>query len=162
MEVDVRDTFTVCAHSWYRITKRTVVVASLVTENGRAVQGVGANRWSEGKATEAAIENAKRITRETDVGVKIRSIRLPNHRTQYNFLEEQSVVQGQHSPSFGGRPTIEVQVTDGDRTADGKGKQGVFSALFSLGPKNQFVDAELNAIEAAVADLQRTGRTTLD
>ena len=161
MQIDIRETYTVCDPSWWRLTTQTIVVVQAVTENGREIQGIGAHVWSKDKATDRAIENAKELADETNVSCRIRRVTVPSQRTSYSFLETQGVVRSEHHPSFGGRPVVEVTVSDGDRQADAKGKQSLLGSI-GFGWGGQFSDATRNAVESGAANLRRTGMTTVD
>jgi hypothetical protein len=161
MQLDIKETYTVCNPSWWRLTKQTIVVVNAVTENGREIQGIGAHVWSKDTATDRAIDNAKQLARDTEVSFKIKRVTVPNQRTSYSFIETQGVVRSEHNPSFGGRPVVEVTVSDGERQADAKGKQGLLSS-FGFGWGGQFANAAKSAVEAGAANLQRTGVTTVD
>ena len=161
MDVDIVETYTVCSFPWYRLTKRNIVLATARTEDGREIQGIGAHNFSVAKAEERAIESVKELAVETDVSFTVTEIAVPSQRRVYSFLKQQGVVRSDHKPSFGGRPTVEVQVSDGERQADGKGKQGFMSALLSLGWKGQFSNAIVNAVESASGSLNRTGTVSV-
>ena len=162
MKVDITQTYTVCSFPWYRITKHNIALATAVTEDGREVQGIGAHTFSTSKAEERAIENAKEMAVETDVSFTVTRIAVPSQRTVYSFLKQQGVVRSDHVSSLGGRPTVEVQVSDGERQADGKGKQNFLSALFTLGRKGEFSGAIDDAVESAAGSLDRTGTVSVD
>lgn len=161
MKIDVKETYTVCNPSWWRLTKQTIVLVEAVTENGRDIQGIGAHFYSNDKATDRAIENAKEMARDTNVAFKIKRVTVPNQRTSYSFLEKQGIVKSEHNPSFGGRPVVEVTVSDGERQADAKGKEGLLSS-FGLGWGGQFGGAAKSAVKSGTANLQRTGVMSVD
>ena len=161
MKINIKQTYSICNPSWWRLTKQTIIMATAVTEDGREVHGLGAHIWSKDKATDRAIENAKEMAAETDLSFTINVVTVPNQRVSYSFLDEQGLVRSQHNPSFGGRPTVEVTVSDGERQADGKGKQGLIQGL-GLGWGGQFSDATQRAVQSAEKSLQRTGVTTVD
>ena len=161
MQIDIKKTYTVCDPSWWRVTTQTIMVARAVTEDGREIQGIGAHAWSKEKATDRAVENAKDLARETNLNVRFRRVTVPIHRFSYSFLETQGIVTSEDHPSFGGRPTIEVTVSDGERTVDAKGKQGLLSS-FGLGWGGQFADAALSAVKTGADNLQRTGVTSVE
>jgi len=161
MQIDIKETYTVCNPSWWRLTKQTIVVVNAVTEDGREIQGIGANVWSKDTATDRAIENAKELARDTDLNFRIKRVTVPNQRVSYSFLDTQGVVRSEHNPSFGGRPVVEMTVSDGERQADAKGKQGLLSSI-GLSWGGQFGDAARSAVESGAANLQRTGVTAVD
>lgn len=146
-----------CSYPWYRPISKSVVRATLVTEDGRTVQGVGVSRWSEDNATENAIENVKELASETDVAVEVQQITLPNQHDAYVFLDKK--VTRENTSSLG-LPSIEVSVTDGERTADGKGRDSYLNAL--LRRPGQILRAQKTAVSSAVEDLRRTGTVELD
>ncbi len=162
MKVDITQTYTVCSFPWYRITKQNIALATAQTEDGRRVQGIGAHTLSSSKAEERAVENAKKMAAETDLSFTVSRITVPSQRTVYSFLETQGVVRSDHMPSLGGRPTVEVTVSDGERQADGEGKQGFLDTLFSLGWRGQFANAIDSAVASASESLQRTGTVSVD
>ena len=98
---------------------------------------------------------------ETDLSFTINRVTVPNQRASYSFLDEQGLVRSEHNPSFGGRPTVKVTVSNGERQADGKGKQGLIHGL-GLGWGGQFSDATQRAVQSAEKSLRRTGVTTVD
>lgn len=99
---------------------------------------------------------------ETDVSFTVTRIRVPSQRAVCSFLKQQGAVRSDHLPSFGGRPTVEVQVSDGERQADGKGKQGLLSTTFSPRRKGEFSGAIDSAVDSAAGSLKRTGTVSVD
>jgi len=161
MQIDIKETYTVCDPSWWRLTKQTIVVVTAVTDDGREIQGIGAHVWSKDTATDRAIENAKELARDTDVSFTFKRVTVPNQRVSYSFLDSQGIVRSEHNPSFGGRPVVEVTVSDGERQADATGKQGLLSGI-GLGWGGQFADAAKSAVESGADNLRRTGVTSVD
>ena len=161
MQIDIKETYTLCNPPWWRLTKQTIMMVQAVTEDGRELQGIGAHVWSKDTATDRAITNVKDLAAETDLNFKFKRVTVPNQRTSYSILDTQGVVRSEHNPSFGGRPVVEVTVSDGERQADAKGKQGLLSST-GFGWGGQFSEAARSAVEAGADNLRRTGVTSIE
>lgn len=154
-EIDIKSTNVVRRSPKYRISTPNIAVAKGLTPDGRAIQGIGAARFSEDTALDAAVGNLKENAQEVDFSFEIAVIEGGNIGGRIEIYDEGV---RKRSASSWGRPTVEVNATRDGNGVNAKGKPGF---LDNAGFSPSFDSALSSALDSAESQFDRVGRTSV-
>ncbi len=159
-KIDVRDTDVVISSDKWRPFSKYVAIATGVTSDGQTVQGIGAARWSEDPALDAAVENLKNNARKTDFSFTIQTLVGGNSNVRVEFLEEQGIYRKTNATrGLTQRRTVEVTAEEDGRTVTAEDDIGMVNIGIGRASWQETLDS---ALEAAESQLQRVGTESLD
>lgn len=149
--VDIRDIQMVFRSPMWQPHKTNIAVASGVTEDGRTIQGVGANGWSTDNAKDEAAENIRQAAKKTDFEFHINTISGGRTNQRIEILHEQEKINVR-SGGFNGSPTIEITAWKGNHSTDSRGKKRIGLPIIS-DPWQSCLNSALDSADGEFARL---------
>lgn len=161
-ELDVRDVSVVYSAPTWRLTKKNIAVATGVTGDGRHVQGISTNRWSEDTAMDDAIEDLKQNARARDFSFRILALEGGWANVRIEFLDEQGIHRTTGSTrGLSKNRRVEINASKDGRTVSANEDQSGFS-LADVGFRQRGWSRMLDdALDSAESRLDRVGNTSV-
>lgn len=153
--VDIQNIRTVFRSSKLKPHESNIAIASGVTNDGRAVNGIGGHNWSAEKAQDAAASNIRHTANITDFEFHINTISGGRTIKRIEILKNRGEINVKRSGGFG-VPTVEITAWEGDYSTNAAGENRT-QIPFVTNVWQSCLNSALNSVDS---DFNRLGETT--
>lgn len=161
-ELDIRDVSVVYSVPTWRIIKKSIAVATGVTDDGRHAQGIGTSRWSDDTAMNEAIEDLKENVRKRDFSFRIVALEGGYANARIEFLDEQGVYRTTGSTrGLTANKRVEISASKDGRSVSANNDESGWSRENIGFGRRDWSDMLEGALDSAESRLDRVGTTTV-